>query len=810
MKNLYLKKSLIGILSLSLLCPAVSCQGKNKGGTANNNGNSQNEEININQVAETSYSSIDFDAEIPFDYLDSMIFAEQANQFFIIAGDAERQSVIYCTDTEFSSFKEIPVETKTVENGENYLRTAVTSDGTIYIASTCIDYGDFKMPDYDDPNFDSDSFDFDAMYKSAKYSCTLYKIDSSGNLISENEITGMENYSDDEEENAIYIRNIFPCSDDKIIISISGGDEDIYLIADSDGKITGKIDLGDINWINSSCEDSNGNIACLCYKNEGYSISYIDPDSKKFTDSGIELTDELTNQGVISIIKGTGDYSMFLNTSTSLYGVDKDNNVKEVINWIDSDINGNCVSSIASMSDGDFIAYIRDYENGINTFTTLTKRDVSELENTVFITLGVMYSDSSITSKVTAFNKENTGYRIKISDYSKYDDYDTETGTFNNSSSEQLKKDIVAGNAPDMICVYDTDIISSLSSKDIYTDLYTFLESDTDVKKDDIMPNVLKANEYGGKLLSLSPSFAVQTLACKSKFCDKENWTFDDLVETYEKLPKDSSLMPDATKESVFGNLIYASHEFIDYEKGKCSFDSDEFIKLLEFCNQFPDEDDAFDWENATQDEIQSHMNEKDLVYLKDKALLCNLYMSNFRDYTRTQQAHFNDDITLVGYPSSDGKGAVILFDTNFAILDSSESKEGCWEFVKTFFTEDYQSGEKSAIYSFPSRKTAFEKKAEESTKRPYYFDENNKKVEYDDTYYIKDKEVKIKPLTEKEKNILSEYISNVSSRSNSYSKEAGEIMDNEVKKYFKGECSAEDAGKMIQNRLSIMISEQS
>ena len=805
MKKTFIK-SITGILALSVLCSSVSCGGKSKSETKSQKGDGENSAPTAQDIAQTSYSSIDFDTEIPFEYIDNMILVND-NEILITGGNSDGQSVICSTNTEFSNFNEINPDIEKAENGENYIRTAVGTDGTIYVASTSIDYGDFKMPDYSDPEFDYDSFDFDAMNASAKYSCVLYKMDSSGNILSENEITGMEKYTD-EDSGGLYIKNVFPCSDDRTVISINGDSEDIFLLLDSEGKVTGKIDLGDVNWINYTAEDSEGNILCICYDGNGESsIKYVDPDTKKLTDSGISIAEQLNNQNIQSMTVGTGDYLIFVNTSSCLYGVDKDKNVKEVINWIDSDINGDTVRSVTAVPDGDFIAYIRDYDNGRNTFTTLTKRDVADLENTVILTLGVLYSDYGITSKVTAFNKANTGYRIKISDYSKYDEYNNDTGEFSNTAESELKKDIISGNAPDMITVYGNNIISSLASKDIYADLYPFIESDSDISKDDILPNVLSASEYKGKLLSLAPTFTLQTLACKSKFCKTENWTVDDMIETYEKMPEGSQLMSMNTKQSLLGQFVYASHEFIDYEKQKCNFDSDDFLKILEFCNNMPDDSESFDWENSTPDENEKFWNEQEVVYRNDKALVSPLYMHNLRDYAQAKQGQFGEDITLVGYPSSDGKGAVISFDNSFAILDSSESKEGCWEFIKTFFSEDYQSSD--SVYNFPVLKTAFEEKADEAMKKPYYTDDDGKKVEYDDTYYILGEEVAIKPVSQKERDMLTEYIYSADAVTSSYSDETGTIISDEANKFFKGECSAEDASKMIQNRLSIMISEQ-
>ena len=49
----------------------------------------------------------------------------------------------------------------------------------------------------------------------------------------------------------------------------------------------------------------------------------------------------------------------------------------------------------------------------------------------------------------------------------------------------------------------------------------------------------------------------------------------------------------------MFSEIFSSSDDFVDYENAVCSFDSPEFIKLLEFCNEFPQEIDKPDLSNG-------------------------------------------------------------------------------------------------------------------------------------------------------------------------------------------------------------------
>lgn len=805
MKNSLIRRSVTGVLAVSMVFSSYSCGDKDKKGSEKEKATQTAQ--TANEVIKNSYSSVDIDVEIPADYIEKMLLIKDTSQVLILGGNDENYS-LYLTDMDFSGFNEIPLDFPKTENSQSYLRTTVAPDGFIYALFTLIDYGDFKLPDYDDPDFDYENFDYEAMNEAANYSCTLYKLSSDGQIVSENSLENLEEYGDDSD--GIHINNLVAGKDGKLVMTLSGTEEN-HLIIDETGKIIGKIESGGENhWVNYFATDSEGNIVCTGYGPNGEQMEYIDLDSKKFTDSEIDISDTNHMMGINSINTGAGEYTLFISTQTALYGVGADKKPVEIINWIDSDIKGDSVQHVIGLEDGDFIVYLRDYESNTSGFARLTKRSADELANQTIITVATLSGDSSITSKITDFNKSNTNYRIKIADYSKYNEYDKETDKQLNSASKQLKMDIVAGNAPDMIITYDYNIISELAPKGTFADLYTYLEKDSDLSKDDIMPNILKASEIDGKLYSMSPNFQVSTLACKSKFFDKENWTLDDLIDTLHEHPDMQLTNYGNSKENAFELLANACcDEFIDYEKLECHFDSDDFRKILEFCNEFPDESDEIDWETATDDEMQEYWNEQETMILNDKALLGDVGFYNFTGYSEAKSVTFGDDITLVGKPSSDGKGAILSMNNAMAVMDSSPSKDACWEFIKTFFTEDYLENDR---YSFglPSLVSAFEKKAEDSMHKPYYIDEDGKKVEYENTYYVNDKEITIDPLTKEEKDFVVDYIKKADKMYSGYTDEVREIIVEEVTKYFKGEATSQQAIDKIQSRVGILISEQS
>ena len=777
---------------------AVSCGDKEKTKTPQT----------ADQLITNSYKSVELTAPEGVESVQGITYLKESEKVLLTCYDSEYNTVLYTTDLEFTDYTKLETELTLDENAQNSIIFATADDGSLYAVVTVVTHGDIAEPDWNDPDFDYENFDYEAYEAAAEYSYRISRLDADGKLISENPIEGVEKYGDS--EYGTYLNNIVYCGDDKLLVRIDGN-EPTYVIMSADGKIEDKLNLEKSNWINNMGRDRDGNIVCTYYGDNGEIISDIDLEKKTFGDMNIS-TDGMSGYSNGPLISGTGDYRLYIPMSTGLYGLKSDDTLEEIVNWIDSDINGDYINAILGLDNGDFVVFENNWETNESKLNRLTKRDVSELSETTVMTIGMLWSDSEVTSKITEFNKTNDKYRIKIKDYSEFDVYNEETEKYDSTSIGQLKNDIISGNAPDMICVYQKNAIDSLASKGVFADLYPLMENDSELSKDKILPNILAACENDGKLYSISPSFYLNTYAAKTKFvsADKQNWTMDDLIEAYNNLPEGMALFQSCTsKQEVYSNLWYSiMPDFIDYESKTCSFDSPEYIKFLEFCNNFSEESSSPDYESMTDDEWQQYWQDQESMCFNDKALISEIYMSNLREYARVKQSTFGDDITLVGAPSSDGQGAKLQFNYNFAILSDSGCKDAAWSFIKEFFTEEAQA--KTSEYgNMPATVSAFEKMADESMSKPYYTDENGEKVEYDDTYYINGNEITIDPLTQEERDFIVDYVKGVTSVGGSYDTDIYEICDEEVKAYFGGEKSAEDAAKMIQNRVSILISEQ-
>ncbi|WP_028517910.1 ABC transporter substrate-binding protein [Ruminococcus flavefaciens] len=766
---------------------------------------SKGEKKTAQELMAASYRAVSIDTDVELNDVSDMKKLDDGRIFISAASYGSSSPSFYIADSAMTSFDEIKVDLGIKEDEEVNLNSVYTPDGDIMVMATFSDYGDQEKPDFEDPDFDYQSFDFEEFYKNVKQTYKIYTVDLDGKVTSENEIKGLDKYEDD--ESRLNIGNFYPCGGGKAILSVYGTSSDQYVVINADGTLGDEVKVNDMNWINNMSAMGDGTLAVIGYASDGEAIKFLDMETLSETGDSLKL-DDVGNTGINSLFPGNDDYKFFASTGKGIVGIDKDGKSTELINWVDSDMGEGYVNSFIPVENGEFIIWYSDYSNESESgLYRLTKRDASELENTKIITIGVLYDDWQIKGKVSSFNKSHDGVRFKIEDYSKYDDYDSDAEKYNNTGEGQLKKDIVSGKAPDMIVANNRGIIDSLYKKGLFEDLYNMLDKDPDISKEDIMPNVLAACEAGGKLYSITPSFYIETLAAKKSNCDKENWTVDEMIDAYNNLPDGMRFTSLDCKESMLMMVLSALGDVIDYEKGTCNFDTPDFRKLIAFIDQFPSQDDVIDWEDETA--MQDFFGGNNIK--ENKVLLQDMYINNFTDYTEQLKGEFEGDISFVGFPSSTGKGSVLGFSQSFAILSNSENKDECWELIKSCFNDSVDEENGVAIYGFPSLKSAFDKMAEKSLKKPTYKDENGKEVEQDLTYHGADgKEVKIDPLTVEEKDFIVDYIKNTTQVSESIDPDVGMILEEELMAYLKGEKKADEVIELLQSRISLLVSEQS
>lgn len=595
--------------------------------------------------------------------------------------------------------------------------------------------------------------------------------------------------------NIDYLSGIVMLNDGKIILN---GYSNRVLI-DETGYVLAKVS-DDVNGIDGIYKMKDGTLLCSYWgENGGNVYCKLDPTT---LEKGEQLDLAISNNYNYSILSGEGsDYDFILTSSGAVSGYNiGDAEPKVLMDFVNSDINTTYFDSFMASAPGQFIASYGEWDN-INGYTTAISRfdkvDPETIPDKELISIGCLYLDSDTRSRVVNFNKESEQYRIIVKDYSIYNnEEDYEAGT------KRLNSEIASGQAPDIIVGSNIASLKNYMSKGLFLDLNKYLDEDPDIDRNDIWPNLLDACSYNDKLYFVVPSFYIETVVAKTSLLNGiTGWTSSEMKAFIDAHPDAKPFGMYNSSREMMEYYFYSVNfdELVDMTQGKCYFDSPEFIAGLELMKSFPKEEDImYDYDNYDYNSYQAQWRE-------NKALMYTYAISSPRDYKYLLQGIFGEDITFVGFPCGDRNGSVISINSAYAISSKSANPDAAWDFIKYYYSDEYQ---KTSAYSIPARISRFDEMIEEAKERPYWTNENGEKEYYDDMYYIGDREVIIEPINDNDAKFLKDYISTVTKVFGDLG-ELSTIIDEEAQAFFEGQKSAEEVAKIIQSRATIYINEK-
>lgn len=595
------------------------------------------------------------------------------------------------------------------------------------------------------------------------------------NYSKDNKFVSEFNLSDVFEESA-YIDELKFTKDNDTVFAY---DDTVYVIG-KEGSV--KCKLKAPNWISELFLDNEGNIYVNYWALEGNKreTKKVDVATKSFVDGfgDLPVSGNIIPQedGTILIASDTSAYEFDVNTKE----------VNQLWNWLDLDMTSFDGKTIVKNQDGSYslLNQVYDGDNNAPSFELVNiKKTLITPENAKkTIVFSCTYLDWVLRDKIIDFNKKNQEYKVKVNCY-EGEDYEELQARFD--------ADIASGNTFDIVSV-DSFAAMNYAKKGAFLDLSKVTSKDSEYNRTDYFENILDAFKVNDKDYFVIPEVSIYTMVGpKSVFEGKTSWTVKDLLEL-RKENKDKGFFTYPTRENaLYETLFYSIDSFVDFEKGKCDFCTQEFYDFLEFAYSFPKD---MDYENYDSwDAIQ-----------QGDVLVTDMSLYNFDSYTLYNQL-FEGGISIIGRPVESGSGHIIASDTVYAISAKTKNAEGAWEFLKSIIDAEE---EREYYNGFPIKKTAFDRMMEEVTKEETYIDENGVSHVISHGSWGNGN-INIEMYPPKKEDV--EVIRNIflqADKTIQYDEKLFEILEEEVKPYFEGQKSAEEVANIIQSRISIYLAE--
>ena len=589
-----------------------------------------------------------------------------------------------------------------------------------------------------------------------------------------------------------------------LVASREGG----ILAFQPDGSLAYQIDFE--GWVYSMAKLKDGRVGVYAYDmsesdySKAMALRIIDSAAGSFESKTYSLA-----RDVYEVISGGGDYDLYYSSGTHFYGYKLAEESGEMLfDWIGCDVNSSALQLVSVREDGTVEGFAGSYDESTDDYSfeylSVSKVPYDAVPHKESLTMAVMYLDDHTQNAVIDFNRSHDKVRIDVRDYSEYnteDDY--------SAGLTKLTTEIMAGNMPDILSVSQEIPYRQLAAKGLLEDLYPYMDADGQLRREDFFPNVISAMELDGKLYAACAGFAVETaIGASSVVGDTPGWTYDDYYAALATMPEgcegfDLGIDRDTMLEV---SLALDLTDYVDWSAGTCSFDNEDFVKVLDFCKQFPDASYYENYEYNAEDN-------PDIRVAEGRQMLCVVGFSSTDFFYKDYDKVFGGQATCIGFPTNRGVGNTLAMLESYAMSSSCGNKEAAWQFLRGFLTEEYQL----EGYYLPTNQKAFEKQLakameveyEQDANGNYRLDENGERIPVSRGSVSDGTGVyEVYATTPRQAQMLRDVIASATKMMD-YDTSIINIVKEEAAAYFAGQKSAQEVCKLIQSKVNIYINEQ-
>ena len=494
-------------------------------------------------------------------------------------------------------------------------------------------------------------------------------------------------------------------------------------------------------------------------------------------------------------------YDLYFDDGTHLFGYNIETGERFLrLNWIEAELATEWGYYLSFLPDGRLAVMSGNYDHEIDNWAAellvLTRVPREQLPVREIITLGGFGIWGDIRTQVVEFNRNSQTHQIQVHDYMMYSTNDDW-----NAGLLRFTADLIGGQGPDIIWGSYMNY-AHLINRDMFADLYTFIDADPEINRSDFFINILEAAEAAdGSLPMISNAFGIQTMIGTADAVGHiQNWTFADMLALLEQT--DLSQMPHVLGQWMTGDnflnmaLMFSGREFIDWGEGQANLNSEGFIHLLEIAARLPRGEDSYTI-------VSGRSGSEYALMLQGEQLLSMSHIWEPRSYQEIVGAL--SDIVVLGVPTQDGGAHVIHLSQGFGINAMSEQQDAAWTFLRQLLLPEV-----NIPWQLPLRVDLFEEMLEEAMTPEMWTDEDGNEMEISTMSVWVDDHIMIDiyAMTQEEAAALRAIVESASLLGH-FNERVAEMVAEEILPFFAGDRTAENTARILQNRVQTYLNEQ-
>ncbi len=378
-----------------------------------------------------------------------------------------------------------------------------------------------------------------------------------------------------------------------------------------------------------------------------------------------------------------------------IYRRDASGNLQQILKWSDYAVDAMLGwQMVYALSPQQFVLVV---PQGSPVVLTIVEDNVIGGADT--LTLAVVGEMSN--DLLNLVNRYNTSEAEKYLRVVQYTDIDAQHQGMENAY-RLLEREIINGNIPDILYLPGNAQGANLVRKGLMRDLYEFLDNDPELAREDFIPNVLQSFEMNGALPFVAPGFIVSTVTGSAeRLGGALGWSWEEYQTVMDENPQAIAFFGQDRSTVLTSMTMQSGDRFVDQAAGTCSFNTPDFIRLLEASAQYPQQK----WD-ATVDPKPYFSNGQAL-----------LYMDYIGTATAMVERHymFDGEVVFKGAPMGAGVGGAIQIAESLGITASCKDPEAAWAFVRMLLLSTYQDTLKNR---FPLRQDSLDACLEASMQR--------------------------------------------------------------------------------------------